>query len=47
MDDKKKKYEKPELNIVYFNDDMSTDDVISQSLTDGGSDPGFGVGEQW
>lgn len=46
MDDKKK-YEKPELTIINFDGDLNTDDIITQSLTDGGSDPGFGTGEEW
>ena len=43
MDDKKKKYLKPEAEIVDYVDE----DIITKSLTDGGEDPGFGVGEDW
>lgn len=45
MDDKKKKYERPELTIVNFDGELNTDDIITQSLTDGGAatwDGGFG-----
>lgn len=43
MDDKKKKYTKPEADVV----DFKNDDIITESLTNGGEDPGFGVGEDW
>ena len=42
MDDKKKKYEKPEAEVL----DFANDDIITKSLTDGGEDPGY-TGEDW
>lgn len=43
MDDKKKKYVQPEAEVTNFN----KEDIIVTSLQNGGSDPGFGVGEDW
>ena len=39
----KKKYEKPQAEVV----DFAKEDIIVTSLQNGGSDPGFGVGEDW
>lgn len=40
-DEKKKKFEKPEAEVV----DFSNEDIIT--LSNGGEDPGFGEGEPW
>ena len=42
-DKKKKKYERPEAELVEYVDD----DIILTSLTEGESDPGFADGEFW